>query len=805
MPRQARFTVVLDKASDTTVSADYATRDGTATAPDDYTATAGTLEFAPGETSKDVVVPVRDDIEGAAEERFTLEFSNPVGLTVADGTGIAILPGVSVPPDAVDYAERFRWMYDQLRDPDNGYFSPASAGAPSLPYHIPETLIVEAPDWGHQTVSETASFWVGLEAMKGIIDGAWSGYNEAWAAIEDVYIPSDTNQPVGAYSPSSPADYTPEADTPDQYPRLGDPNAAKGVDGLYNELVTTYGTKSMYLMHWILDVDGVYGFHNGDGATKNVYMNNYQRGLQESAWETVPHPEWEDWQFGSDYGYLPLFSKGKPVHSDAPFDFGKQWRYTAAPDAEARTIQWAFWANKFATASGSASAISASDTKAKKMGDYLRYALMDKYFRQIGPNRAEGSTDQDPYLACHFLVSWYVSWGGEVPANGQEASWGFRIGSSESHQGYQAPDIAYFMATGGGGYQPASPSAGDIWLGSLYRQMEMLRWLQTEAGPIAGGVTNSWLGRYETPTDGRQNATFYGMYYTYAPVWHDPPSNNWFGFQAWGLGRSADLLLEVADKNTELATTVRNNLEVILDRFVNWVLDTVQIDENDDFLLPDTFDWTTGAQVAGETTSTANLEGVYEFIPQTSWDGSGDYAAFWKADTVPNPSLKFEIVAWGKDIGVASSLAGLLIHYAQAKRVMGKFTSTIPNGGHTAQEAYALAKGLLDGIWTLYRDEKGVTKPEKRSDFARYGDPVYVPPGFTGTMPNGDPIENGATFISLRSFMKNDPGWPKVQAYLDSPVDANVPEFTYHRFWANAEYAISLGAMHQYFADLAEV
>src|SRR5690606_10900367 len=121
----------------------------------------------------------------------------------------------------------------------------------------------------------------------------------------------------------------------------------------------------------------------------------------------------------------------------------------------------------------------------------------------------------------------------------------------------------------------------------LRRQIEMVRWLQSPEGQIAGGVTNSWLAQYETPTDGRQNATFYGMVYTYSPVWHDPPSNNWVGFQCWGQGRTADLFMDVCGVNTPLANEIRPKLEIILDRLVNWFLDESVVSE-DSFQLPTT-------------------------------------------------------------------------------------------------------------------------------------------------------------------------------------------------------------------------
>ena len=808
--RQARFTVTLSKASTVEVSVDYTTVDGTAKAPADYTPKAGTIVFAPGEISKDVVVLVRDDDEVSPTSQFTLVLGMPDGgtLSTTANVGKFLIPGISV-EDGFGYADRFRRIYNNLHDPVNDYYGPPTGPkARTMPYHCPENLIVEAPDWGHQSVSETASFAVGLEAHKGLIDGDWTGYNAIWNTIDNTYVPSDVNQPTGVYLPSSPADYTPEADSPSLYPVAGDPEGAKGTDGLYTELLSTYGTKRMYLMHWMIDVDGAYGYKNGDGTTQNVYVNNYSRGLQESAWETITHPEWEDFTQGgkAGSGYLPIFSKGLPDYPEAPFDYSKQWRYTCAPDAEARAIQWAFWANKWAAQAGDGALIAASDIKAKKMGDYLRYSLMDKYFRQIGANRALGSTSAAPYTACHYLISWYVSWGGEVPSTGQPGSWSFRIGSSECHQGYQAPDIAYYMATGGGGYQPQSPSAGDIWLGSLYRQLEMIRWLQTDQGLIAGGVSNSWLGRYETPADGRQDFTFYGMHYTYAPVWHDPPSNNWFGFQAWGMQRIADLYLEVSDKVGALQTNVRQNCGVIMDRWMNWVIDNVEVDvDTREFSVPDTLNWTSAVAIPGETTSVANLEGVYEYIPNSSWSGDpAGQAAFWSGSSVPNPSLKFTVASRGEDLGCVASLTSVMIHYAEAKRRLGQFDAVIPGhpNGKTARDVYQMARDLLDSLWWRYRDEMGISREETRGDYSRYKDPIFVPAGYTGVTARGDPINQQSTFISIRSWQKNDPEWPKIQAYLDSPTPDNVPVFKYHRYWANAEYAMSCAAMHHYFGDI---
>ncbi len=73
----ATITVRLNTASDVPVTVDYTTSDGTATAGSDYTATSGTLSFAPGETTKTFTIPILDDAAGEANESVTLSLSNP--------------------------------------------------------------------------------------------------------------------------------------------------------------------------------------------------------------------------------------------------------------------------------------------------------------------------------------------------------------------------------------------------------------------------------------------------------------------------------------------------------------------------------------------------------------------------------------------------------------------------------------------------------------------------------------------------------------------------------------------------------
>ena len=80
------FVVSLDKVSTLTVSVDYATSDGSATAGADYTATSGTLTFNPGDAAKSISVPILDDAIDDGGETLTLTLSNATNARIADGT-----------------------------------------------------------------------------------------------------------------------------------------------------------------------------------------------------------------------------------------------------------------------------------------------------------------------------------------------------------------------------------------------------------------------------------------------------------------------------------------------------------------------------------------------------------------------------------------------------------------------------------------------------------------------------------------------------------------------------------------------
>lgn len=136
-------------------------------------------------------------------------------------------------------------------------------------------------------------------------------------------------------------------------------------------------------------------------------------------------------------------------------------------------------------------------------------------------------------------------------------------------------------------------------------------------------------------------------------------------------------------------------------------------------------------------------------------------------DPQPNTDLHVEVTDTGQDVGAAAAYARTLIACAA-------------RSGDVA--AKTTAKGLLEALHAA-SDALGVSTVEKRGDYERFddvydastGQALYLPPGWTGTMPNGDVIAAGRSFVDIRSFYLNDPDWPKVQACLDGGAEPTFP------------------------------
>ncbi len=263
----------------------------------DLTATAGTsLTFTPSNyaTAQNVTLSAAQDSDSTNGSRT---------FTVAS-TGLTSVAVTATEADDESttnaYITEFQTQYNKLKASASGYLSPEG-----IPYHSVETLLVEAPDHGHETTSEAFSYLIWLEAQYGRVTRNWAPFNASWALMEQYIIPSTAGQPGGqtTYNPSDPADYAPEFNQPNQYPSPLLHERRRRVRTRWPPSSSRpTATAAIYAMHWLIDVDDVYGFGTGRGSslsecgdnTKRVAsINTYQRGPQESVLETVPHPSCE--------------------------------------------------------------------------------------------------------------------------------------------------------------------------------------------------------------------------------------------------------------------------------------------------------------------------------------------------------------------------------------------------------------------------------------------------------------------------------------------------------------------------------
>jgi CSLREA domain-containing protein len=94
----AEFAVTLSQPAASTVTVAYATADGTASQPGDYTAASGTVTFAPGDTSETVTVQVKGDTLDEVDETYTVGLSSPQNATIGDGNGLGTITDDDAPP-----------------------------------------------------------------------------------------------------------------------------------------------------------------------------------------------------------------------------------------------------------------------------------------------------------------------------------------------------------------------------------------------------------------------------------------------------------------------------------------------------------------------------------------------------------------------------------------------------------------------------------------------------------------------------------------------------------------------------------
>lgn len=89
--QNAVFNVSLSRASNQTISVQFATTNVTALEPADYTTASGSLTFAPGETSKVITIATAHDEVREVDETFLVSLSQPQNARLSDASGTGII------------------------------------------------------------------------------------------------------------------------------------------------------------------------------------------------------------------------------------------------------------------------------------------------------------------------------------------------------------------------------------------------------------------------------------------------------------------------------------------------------------------------------------------------------------------------------------------------------------------------------------------------------------------------------------------------------------------------------------------
>lgn len=138
------FNVSLSSASPQPVTVNYATANGSAAAGSDYTATSGTLTFAPGQVSRTVTAFGQGDLNIEGHETFAVNLSAPVNGRITDPVGVATL--INDDFSSTDEGRSAAWSLGGVSG-DSGS-SAVSSGTQSIQ--------LGDADWYRINVSETA-------------------------------------------------------------------------------------------------------------------------------------------------------------------------------------------------------------------------------------------------------------------------------------------------------------------------------------------------------------------------------------------------------------------------------------------------------------------------------------------------------------------------------------------------------------------------------------------------------------------------------------------------------------------------
>ena len=207
-----------------TVTVDYATQSGTATAPSDFVAQTGTLTFADGEVSKAIQIPIVNDSTFEGPETFSVVLSHPTGgATLGAQTSATVTIIEDDPPPTLSIAD--------------GHLAEGSSGVANMEFVVtlspvsPATTVVSyytlgwtaTPNQDFQMVSGTLTFRPG-ETQQTILVPVYG---------DTFYEPDETfnvflSNPVNAALARSPAVGTIVTDEPQPHFTISDVRILEG-------------------------------------------------------------------------------------------------------------------------------------------------------------------------------------------------------------------------------------------------------------------------------------------------------------------------------------------------------------------------------------------------------------------------------------------------------------------------------------------------------------------------------------------------------------------------------------------------
>jgi hypothetical protein len=757
------------------------------------------------------------------------------------------------------YIERFFELYDIIHNykvnqwtprlphgnyEEAGYFSPEG-----VPYHAFETFLCEAPDYGHETTSETYSYYLWLEAMYYKLTKDYGPFRTALESMEKYIIPGEKDQPVnagnndpgivtsGRYAKQSmtvtdyPVLMYTQNGAANKMPRLDNPSKEIAVpvyfgeDFLAQELTAKYNNKYMYGMHWLLDTDDFFGFHYQQdpfGYRVANYLSTCERGGSESSWSTIPHPSWKNHRYGNNTTGVTGFGD---IYLNSPYGWEPEYSYSVATDADARAIQAAYMAAKVLNETRkNQMAIRDLSAKIGKMGNFLRYGMRTKYFLPIGMKFTETITEKgdnydhqiivdNPELAknpenhVHYLLGWNYAWGAQIGGN-----YPWRIGDDNVHAAYQNPMAAYALSKfdwfknelanninvektvlGQKKTMPSSVGGAQEWRTSLNRQLELIRWLQTAEGAIGGGVTNCWNGNYMDPAKDPEvkngiipmPKSFYGMYYIESPVY--------FGQNPTKLPDDPDFKNPDENSNAWFGWQVwlMQRLAELYLEVDTTATEGAELKVKLETILDKWITWAISVTKLdpSDPAGSIKLPGVLVWTgqPDNNWNPTSGNA-LPPANTGYHVSVKKD--AGGNDVyyvdtSITGNLARTYIYYAAGRR---KHTGNPSDSKVVATRN--LAQQILDLLYTNYKDERGYANEYRDRTFVDrfFNAKVYVPGTRSGKGSSVCVKRKGELPYQMGHHLAGS-RYGRVDSYLESAADPNKDQnyMTYDQIRANYE------------------